>query len=409
VQSTPSLWANITIKYFVSDEKDDEELDKSAHATLARKKRVKSLILMYVERSVDAPLYVDIAADGVSYLRGPDMQAIMANSRRWREFSLSLERPLEGSFFKPVAGNIPMLEHVKIKLEDNLIGDLDAFSELHPALVSWTYSGSRHIHDDKINDVLPCSQITTLNFPYCHLAEASRLSSLQHLQSLTLSISFCIFEDEDTVSPFVLASLRSLSLTFSCCGDGMDKAFECICLCFRTPGLEELTINPENMTDVWQSFHFKHFLAASGCQLNRLVLLNTPMEAEDFIATLQLMPHLKSLSVEETSIDETEYDLITLESVKAFASSSFLPHLRELKLVVESCPDAEVGLEIADMVAQRADRGLNNFLLQFREDEFWAFAPYRIWKCLDTPKFHAEVSARDLDPDKFVCSCHLHQ
>ncbi|KAJ8093474.1 hypothetical protein PM082_020331 [Marasmius tenuissimus] len=333
--STPALWSNLEITF---------TSDKSKNRFLHNWTKI------FMKRSSHSPL--DITLNFPSYHLSPKglrpLDTLVRNCGRWRNMSIFLSPPFfPNSSFDPIRAKVPLLQSLEFRDDSE-----ETSTEMMPPLRCLSVAPSLHtlrispnlLDPDELT--IPWNQIRVLSLHNVHSIDA--MAFLEKCSSVVELELFHVGQGHPLVGHMVSDTITSLSLVNIIEEEDVDDF-----LAYTTlPNLTHLRINAVDDDDVesiwrdWDTDALTEFLDRSACNLTVFHLTRAPVDDDQILSVLKLMPALQCLHIEETPDDDDR--IITqafLEGLTVDPGCSSLlyptttplvPDLAELKLGISA-------------------------------------------------------------------------
>ncbi|KAF9075311.1 hypothetical protein BDP27DRAFT_1315865 [Rhodocollybia butyracea] len=311
--SSPRLWANLTVEIYTRDE--------------AREPRFMNMLTRLLERSNKWPLRLSLNRVGfqihsnINYylpdqtLPLPFLDLLFQHAYHWETFTFQALYPLT-FYMKPSGLHFPSLLELNIKdFERNPLAPFNKVEYLHLQRMS------------------------------IDLASPPVLAKILHnypsLKSLSLELKPFEEEDAEVSDLMVQGTWRNIACL-------VIKAFERPWLLnmafssFSFPSLNELVVESECHTNNWPVDAFKSFVTTSSCMITTFTLRGFTVSDVDLIATLQVMPSISYLEIDDFEDSSPQNPIISQSPITSHfmqslqhQSTSFplAPKLHSLRLI----------------------------------------------------------------------------
>ncbi|KAK1231246.1 hypothetical protein PQX77_005651 [Marasmius sp. AFHP31] len=330
--STPALWSNLEITFSSAKSKN---------------RFLNNWTKIFMKRSSHSPL--DITLNFPSYHLSPKglrpLDTLVRNCGRWRNISIFLNPPFfPMSSFNPIRTKVPLLQSLELKDDDSE----ENFTEMMSPLRCLSVAPSLHtlrispnlLDPDELT--IPWNQVRVLSL--CDVYSIDAMAFLEKCSSVVELELFHVGQGEPLVGHMVSDTITSLSLTHIIEEEDVDDF-----LAYTTlPNLARLRINGVDDDDIdniwrdWDTDTLTEFLDRSACNLTAFHLTRAPVDDDQVLSVLKLMPALQCLQIEETFdgddriITQTFLGGLTVDpgcsSLLYPTASPLVPALTELKL-----------------------------------------------------------------------------
>ncbi|KAF9059320.1 hypothetical protein BDP27DRAFT_1341711 [Rhodocollybia butyracea] len=309
--SSPALWSNLTALFPAAEHYD--------YRNRQQETKLSSLIQLYLDRSKDRPLTLDLNIEERYHLPNrPSLQLLTREFNRWKHLVL------RGYSFST----------------DPLCPSRDCLPSPSLESLEFRYGVVNYVLDLTNN----WKSLTHLRYPTTLKLDNfwRALELCTNLHSLTVQAL--------KSSSRILPTLSSLAV-INCEFDKLDDSLECIISSLTTPNLSELVLEQRNEGAVEyprQSFHHINgfFERSQLCSLTSLVIQGLYISDRDMVALLLQVSSLETLSIHDPAFPDllrssNPISKSFIESLHAGRQSAFrpsveplLPKLRELTLKV---------------------------------------------------------------------------
>lgn len=326
--STPALWSSISV----------------THSEL-RLWPSRALIRSWVKRSKGSPLSFELVVEDTHYLPSYDM-SIQAINEIFLLFLFQFERWQHVRIVVPLAAHlnvqcisphgVSMLEslHIRVDKSHKALEFLPLITDRSPQLRSLIWQLREHPKPPMGDDTL--QRLTEL-YLECMLSPAECLAVLKTCPNLCICEleNICITTPTsglrpDTVIPFKHATIHTLRLE-------TNVDISTLLGCLALPSLISLAIAITDPTSIgrWTPWQLSGLLLRSSSPLESLLLENLPVEEEEMVACLELLPNLSQLNITSESFQTSRLTnrIICALGDEFTSSAQFIcPKLEVIKL-----------------------------------------------------------------------------
>ncbi|KAE9408968.1 hypothetical protein BT96DRAFT_1013116 [Gymnopus androsaceus JB14] len=314
--ASPRLWSRFRLEIAPKEEMT---------ADLDRQKGFISTLQLYLDRSANSPLLIDLQTTIISDVDAPNPSALsvlLDHASRWQTFSVADDYGL-GNLEDFFDRSFPILEDLALEGLCTAVVkvDLDFFEhapKLRAVRTDCFESGSH----------LPRTQLTSLDVTLpiglehcCPSLTVLTLRSSSEMRGRTISLA------------------RLQSFTFiTTITTGRDYDYECsledMFSCFTFPSLRALAIYSNDIYFTWPPDAFSAFISRSSCALTTLSLRFSVISDLNLIAALRLLPSLTDFAFDGL-VEAADRNPITPHFISSMHGSTIaplVPKLRSLSL-----------------------------------------------------------------------------
>ncbi|KAE9398017.1 hypothetical protein BT96DRAFT_995198 [Gymnopus androsaceus JB14] len=291
---TPTLWTRITVKIAFK-----EAWGSFGRVVERRVKNLKLLLQLFLGRSKNSPLIVNLIVTGKNYwVPAPAIQLLLQHCQRWETFRYEGDSPVS-DHINDGDLHLDILRDIYINTQSYWSSSIKVFTHA-PNLTSMT--------GPSIAELSISRSITTLDVCFNRQFLQSLLTIADNCPKLT-NLVLRELPGNPFDSPNRPCHRRTLDHlhTFRIClherGYSYTEMLNCILEVFSIPSLTELEIIPalpgHGYSCVWPSKLFCSFLDISSCQITKLVLQGVRISTEDLIPALHSLPSIIYLHISD--------------------------------------------------------------------------------------------------------------